>query len=383
MQMSLSKMSWKAQVGVFLAICAGRCRRVLLVLRDAARRTRWRSGRRSSPALQADIDKGAATARRLPRVPRGGGRSAGASRQPAHGAPRGKRRGRSAPAPSDARDAVESADQGLQAGGDRDEADARGVADQSRARRHVPQPRALLRSGGRSSPESSTSTPMHIKAKDKPTTDRRSRPSCIATTFVLFEETAATKGGGRTAVRWSRVPSLTKAAVTRALASLHARAARRGGTGAGDAARARRQRPRRIRGSACAGRGGSRPPRPRGRHLHLRAGGPARSVREPPVARQGGEGAAEDCPAPDGSPASASTEVSVRGVMQSRGGYVAIVQGTDNKTYLARPNATTCTTAPSAPSLRRGWCPAGSQRPAVPREAERSSQGTAAADEGK
>jgi len=31
-------------------------------------------------------------------------------------------------------------------------------------------------------------------------------------------------------------------------------------------------------------------------------------------------------------------EVSVRGVMQSRGGYVAIVQGTDNKTYLARPS---------------------------------------------
>jgi Tfp pilus assembly protein PilP len=31
-------------------------------------------------------------------------------------------------------------------------------------------------------------------------------------------------------------------------------------------------------------------------------------------------------------------EVAVRGVMQSRGGYVAIVQGTDNKTYLARPS---------------------------------------------
>ncbi len=31
-------------------------------------------------------------------------------------------------------------------------------------------------------------------------------------------------------------------------------------------------------------------------------------------------------------------EVSVRGVMQSHGGYVAILQGPDNKTYIARPN---------------------------------------------
>jgi Tfp pilus assembly protein PilP len=31
-------------------------------------------------------------------------------------------------------------------------------------------------------------------------------------------------------------------------------------------------------------------------------------------------------------------DVSVRGVMQSRGGYVAIVQGSDHKTYIARAN---------------------------------------------
>lgn len=31
-------------------------------------------------------------------------------------------------------------------------------------------------------------------------------------------------------------------------------------------------------------------------------------------------------------------ELSVRGVMQSRGGYVAILQGPDNKTYLAHPS---------------------------------------------
>lgn len=40
----------------------------------------------------------------------------------------------------------------------------------------------------------------------------------------------------------------------------------------------------------------------------------------------------------DGLAGIAVDEVSVRGVMQSRGGYVAIVQGTDNKTYLARPS---------------------------------------------
>ena len=31
-------------------------------------------------------------------------------------------------------------------------------------------------------------------------------------------------------------------------------------------------------------------------------------------------------------------DISVRGVMQSHGGYVAILQGADNKTYLARPS---------------------------------------------
>jgi len=40
----------------------------------------------------------------------------------------------------------------------------------------------------------------------------------------------------------------------------------------------------------------------------------------------------------DGLAGLAVDEVSVRGVMQSHGGYVAIVQGTDNKTYLARPS---------------------------------------------
>jgi Tfp pilus assembly protein PilP len=41
---------------------------------------------------------------------------------------------------------------------------------------------------------------------------------------------------------------------------------------------------------------------------------------------------------PDGIAGLSVAEVSVRGVMQSHGGYVAILQGPDNKTYIARPN---------------------------------------------
>jgi hypothetical protein len=42
--------------------------------------------------------------------------------------------------------------------------------------------------------------------------------------------------------------------------------------------------------------------------------------------------------AADGLAALTVADVSVRGVMQSRGGYVAILQGSDHKTYIARAN---------------------------------------------
>ncbi len=40
----------------------------------------------------------------------------------------------------------------------------------------------------------------------------------------------------------------------------------------------------------------------------------------------------------DGLASLSVADVSVRGVMQSRGGYVAILQGSDHKTYIARAN---------------------------------------------
>ena len=40
---------------------------------------------------------------------------------------------------------------------------------------------------------------------------------------------------------------------------------------------------------------------------------------------------------PEGIAGLAVNELSVRGVMQSHGGYVAILQGPDSKTYIARP----------------------------------------------
>ena len=41
---------------------------------------------------------------------------------------------------------------------------------------------------------------------------------------------------------------------------------------------------------------------------------------------------------PDGIGGLSVAEVSVRGVLRSHGGFVAILQGPDNKTYIARPN---------------------------------------------
>lgn len=55
------------------------------------------------------------------------------------------------------------------------------------------------------------------------------------------------------------------------------------------------------------------------------------------IARGAGNKTVQGGRRPDGLAGLAVAELSVRGVMQSRNGYIAIVQGPDNKTYIARP----------------------------------------------
>jgi type IV pilus assembly protein PilO len=65
MQMSLSKMSWKAQVSVFLAISLAAVG-AFVYLYVMPLQEEMGQREKKLAALQADIDKGAATARRLP-----------------------------------------------------------------------------------------------------------------------------------------------------------------------------------------------------------------------------------------------------------------------------------------------------------------------------
>ena len=104
-------------------------------------------------------------------------------------------------------------------------------------------------------------------------------------------------------------------------------------TGAEAAAPRRPRRPRLTRrqpGAAAAAAG---------RLLHVQPRGPPRPVR---VAAGGQDAANVAAGTPDPKAwawrASATDEISVRGVLQSAGGYVAMVQGPDNKTYLVRQN---------------------------------------------
>ena len=67
------------------------------------------------------------------------------------------------------------------------------------------------------------------------------------------------------------------------------------------------------------------------RHLHLRGRRPARSVPESARARYGRRAATERG---EGVAGLTLGEISVRGVMQSRGALIAMIQGPDNKTYM-------------------------------------------------
>ena len=165
MDISLTKLPWYgADRRVRRCSAAARRGVVLLLLRDAdarrdgdargaARRRcgatspRARRPRRSCPSSSAQVDDLEARLANL------------------GGAARREGRRRPAAAHADGGDAVEPHDQGLQAGAGRHEGAARRVADQPRARRHVPQPRDSSSIASASSPASSTSAGCRSRAR--------------------------------------------------------------------------------------------------------------------------------------------------------------------------------------------------------------------------
>ena len=96
---------------------------------------------------------------------------------------------------ADGRRAVQPGDQELQAGAGRHQGDARRVADQPRAGRHVPQPRACSSTGSASSRASSTSARCgQGQGQGRPA--RHNSASCVATTFVLLDKPAKKNSKG-------------------------------------------------------------------------------------------------------------------------------------------------------------------------------------------
>ena len=74
---------------------------------------------------------------------------------------------------------------------------------------------------------------------------------------------------------------------------------------------------------------------PRAGGLYLQPGGEARSVRQ--LVRPGFRSRARVGPRPSGLAGLGAGEVTLRGTLRSRDGFVAMLQGSDQKTYVVRP----------------------------------------------
>ena len=162
---------------------------------------------------------------------------------------------------------------------------------------------------------------------------RRSRPTCVATTFVLLDKpSAAPSAGAKPAAPAPAKGDLACAPTGFAVVVLLPHASRRLAAAAAGRSPARhagaRAAPLRPRRAAKP----EQPPAPenytydpagrRDPFVNLLGAGT-----EPRPASRKGEGPAGMTVA----------EISVRGVMQSRGGLIAMVQGPDNKTYIVHP----------------------------------------------
>ena len=186
MDVSLNKLPWYAQVGLFVALAvAGVAAFYYLYAIPAdwpSRCSSKRSSRRSASTSARAWRSPAAAA-----VPGAGGGPRDAPRRAASHPARREGLRRSAPQPADAGGAVEPDHQALQARAGGDQGAARRVADQHRARRHVPQPRALLRPHQPLLAHHQHREHARSRPRTSPTRTPASRSACVATTFVLVE----------------------------------------------------------------------------------------------------------------------------------------------------------------------------------------------------
>ncbi len=343
MELSLSKLPWHGQIGAFVVRVGARGVRLLeLLRRQRCRPTSTRAETRLT-ALRADVAKGVATARRLPQF------------QAEVAAARGRLENLRAvlPEEKDVADILRRV-QGLatqsnltiqrftpqppQAG-----SDVCGAAVQAEGRRDVPRPRVLLRSDQQVPPNHQRRR-HHDQGEAGLRGSATIEAECIATTFVLQEAGAAGAGrGGRGVVPEAAVSQMSAyvrrmnrrrplAALAVAIAAERGRrcAAARCRAPGGVAACARdTRRPRCPR----TGRGGVRRRAAVGRGVHLPRRGPAGSVRQPAWARQH---AGPTGSRPAGVAGLLISEISIKGIVRDGSGFIAMVQGPDNRAYVVR-----------------------------------------------
>ena len=192
--------SWKAQVGIFLVVAVAARGRLLLVLRAGRRRPRSPREQARLDGMRVEINKGLATARQLPEFRRQVGELQVRLDQLRAVLPEEKdvsdllRRMQTLATQSNLQI------KGFKPAADRDQADARRVADQLELDgtyhnlglffdRVSKFPRIINVSG------------VDIKAKDKPQAGSTITAACIATTYVLFEGPRASRRLARPAHR--------------------------------------------------------------------------------------------------------------------------------------------------------------------------------------
>ena len=187
-------------------------------------------------------------------------------------------------------------------------------------------------------------TGLDVKAKDKPEPNSTITATCVATTFVLLEKPNIAREAGPARREGGRQVMRPGAAIVIGALVL-------GGT----ACDRRRRRPAaRRRPGQAATPPAAKPAAPRAPSLHAQAAKPAtaqasspRRLRPNPTrtSRTGVAIRSSAWWAPESTGARVAqkgegaagltvAEVSVRGIMQSRGALIAMIHGADNKTYI-------------------------------------------------
>ena len=196
-----------------------------------------------------------------------------------------------------------------------------------------------------------------IKAKDKPEPNSTITAECVATTFVLLDKPrrSGCRRGRQGAMRrprhtrWRTVMGRSSRRVMMSVLVLAVWLVPAQPAQAPRAATPARSRRRRRGGSGAAQPAAAAPTQPEAYSYNPEGRrDPFVSLIsrgfEPAAAGKRGEGLA----------GLTTAEITVRGVVQSGGSYVAMVQGPDMKTYIVH-GTTACSTARSRASARRGW----------------------------